>query len=194
MKYLLSCLIALPLVASCTVIQEEYYEPGYYAPPPGVEVERYAPPPVYYRDNQPHYHGHTAYRPAPRGRVYHGHPNTGRGNPVVVNPRGAQTQVPPQQNIHGHPSTGQNGGTLHVHPGTSSGNIHGHPNTGGSVQIHPSTSAATTHGHPESANSVVVTPPVVTGPTGQSQGKIGAGDMQQSSNSGHAAPVVQSHS
>jgi hypothetical protein len=98
--------LLLPLLTSC-VVQEGYYEPGYYPPPPPspyVEIHRY--------DEHRHEHHRTpGYRPAPQARVYQGHVNNhgnvqvqGNNRPdghaVVVNPHQPQTQVQP--NAHGH--------------------------------------------------------------------------------------------
>lgn len=79
MKYLVSSLIALPLITSC-VVQQEYYEPGYYDAPPPPQVE------VYRHGRHVRY-----YRPAEQARVHHGH--APRGSAVIVTPRGPRAQV-----------------------------------------------------------------------------------------------------
>lgn len=143
MKYLVSCLLVLPLITSC-VEQDQYYPQDYYNPAPRVEVQRNAPT---------HYHHNGYSRPAPQGRVYHGRTDLNRNR---ANPRGAQGDVDVQQNVHGqggtnhhnvvrHPPT--NGGAVVV-PG--SGKVHGHNNVHGQssqpVHAHDDTQE-TTHGH-----------------------------------------------
>ncbi|CEG57497.1 hypothetical protein [Legionella fallonii] len=105
MKYLVSCLLALPLLTSC-VEQDPYYEHNYYAPPPPrVEVERH---------DLEHHHNNGHYRPAPQGRVYqghnnvHGHGNVNGGSRVIVNSHNPQGQVQVQQNTHGHGGANNN--------------------------------------------------------------------------------------
>lgn len=38
MKYLIPCVLLFPLLSSCTVIQEDFYQPEYLGPAPRVEV------------------------------------------------------------------------------------------------------------------------------------------------------------
>lgn len=149
MKYLVPLVFALPLLTSCEVVQGEYYEQGYYSPSPRVEVvPNYGPR---------HYHDHARYRSAPRGRVYHGHANTGAGA-VVVTPRGPQSGG--QYNVHGHDA---NAGAVVRHPQSAETqvqrNVHGHDgmqqNTHGHSDTnevrHPQTSGTqvqkSVHGH-----------------------------------------------
>lgn len=108
MKYLVPCLLVLPLLVSC-VEQDPYTERNYYAPPPPrVEVERHDL-------NQHHHHNNGYYRPAPQARVYHGHNNVHGGSKVIVNPHAPQGQVQVQQhNTHGH--GGANNNVAHTHP------------------------------------------------------------------------------
>lgn len=153
MKYLVSCLLALPLLTSCTVIEEQYYDPGYYPPPPRVEVHPIQPRPQF---NNYHGHDNNGPRPAPGRRVYQGHPNNG-GHPVVVNPRPAQAHVPKNahghnsnnvpNNVHGHPDRGN----MHGHTNKGS-TVHGHGgNTGSAAVVRPQASTAPTQVHPHSA-------------------------------------------
>ncbi|MCL9685521.1 hypothetical protein [Legionella maioricensis] len=149
MKYLVSCLLVLPLITSC-VEQDQYYESNYYNPAPRVEVER----------NNPNYHHHNNgyYRPAPQGRAYHGHTDVNR-NRVMVNPRASQGVGEVQHNIHGQGGTHHN--NVAEHPPTTGGavvvqenvqgNVHGHDNNVHGkpqqpVHAHDDT-PETTHGH-----------------------------------------------
>ncbi|HRD71076.1 MAG TPA: hypothetical protein PK657_13125 [Legionella sp.] len=93
MKYLVTCLMVLPVMTACTVIQEDYYQPDYYRPAPQVEVRRYHPPVHYHNENR-RYHGHNEYRPAPQGGSYHGHSSVGSAPQV-------------QGNVHGHDESNQ---------------------------------------------------------------------------------------
>lgn len=141
MKYLVSCLLVLPLITSC-VEQDQYYEQNYYNPAPRVEVQR----------NYPNHHN-GYYRPAPQERAYHGHADVNR-NRVIVNPRVSQGDVQVQHNVHGQggnhnnverhaPTTGSAvvvQGKVHGHDG----NVHGKPQQ--PVHAHDE-SQETTHGH-----------------------------------------------
>ncbi len=93
MKYLVPCLLVLPLLTSC--MENDPYESNYYAPPPRVEIERHDL-------NQHYHHNNGYYRPAPQGRVYHGHTNVNGGSRVIVNSHTPQGRVEVQQNTHGH--------------------------------------------------------------------------------------------
>lgn len=118
MKYLVTCLLALPLMTAC-VEQDQYYEQNYYSPPPRVEVHPVAP--------NRHYHGTTgSYREAHQESVYHGHGEVSR-NSVLVNPRAPRAHV---ENTHGH--VGNNG------------HIARHPNVSGSPVVVPQ---GASHGH-----------------------------------------------
>jgi len=156
MKYLVSLILAIPLITSCTVIQEEYYEPNYYNPPPRVEVV-----PDY---NHRHYHDgrRTVYRPAPRGRVYHGHTQVAP-NAVIINPRAPQVRA--QQNVHGH--NGNAGVVVRPSaPGTQvqvQPNVHGHNGNAGTVVRPPAPGAQVqvqqnVHGHNGNGGTVVRPP------------------------------------
>lgn len=69
MKKLIIALSVIPLLSSCQFVQEEYYDSGYYNPPPQVEVVR---PYRYYQDNRIH-----------RPRMHQPH----RGpSPVIIRP------------------------------------------------------------------------------------------------------------
>ncbi|KTD65629.1 hypothetical protein [Legionella shakespearei] len=167
MKYLVSCLLAIPLLSSCTVVEEQYYDPGYYPPPPPrVEVHPIQPPRQFNN-----YHGHhqnnNGYRPAPGRRVYQGHPNNGA--PVVVNPR-PQAHGNASPNVHGHPGT--NTGNVHGHPGT--GNVHGHTNSNGTV-----------HGHGGNTGSAVVVQPQASTAPAQPQPNATGHAPQQVTVHGH---------
>lgn len=150
MKYLCSCLVALPLIASC--VEQNPYEQNYYAPPARVEV---------HQDDYTnrHYHNNNGYhRPAtPQGRIIHGH-NGHHGhsdlnqNKVIVNPPPSQVHVHGKQNIHGH---GGNNGNVVRHPSVNGGSVvvpgkaHGHDN-GNNKSRQPEQSGdapATSHGH-----------------------------------------------
>lgn len=99
MRYLVSSLVVLPLLLSCTEIQNDYSNPGYYAPPPPqVEVN-----PGYARKETRNYHGHHQQRPAPRGKVYHGHEEMDESAQV-------------QDNVHGHDD---NNTKVHGHSGNT---------------------------------------------------------------------------
>ena len=150
MRYLVSSLLVLPLLSSCTVIEEQYYERGYYVPAPRVEVRPVNP----YR----HYHANPVYRPARTGGVYHGHPVT-KGNPVLIAPRPRPAQVEAQQNVHGH--TG-NSGTVHGHAGNS-GTVHGHTGNSGVVHGHAPTDDHVVLQHSQSTG---VSNQVKTNPSG----------------------------
>lgn len=151
MKYLVSCLIALPLLSSCTIV-EEHYDPGYYPPPPPrVEVHPIQPP-RQFNNYHGHYQNNNGYRPAPGRRVYQGHPNNGA--PVVVNPR-PQVQGSVPQNVHGHNSN--NVPNVHGHPSTNAGNVHGHPSTG-NVHGHTNNNG-NVHGHGDNGGSAVIVQP-----------------------------------
>lgn len=129
MKYLVPCLLVLPLMTSC-VQQEQYYPGGYYNPPPRVEVQ------PGYPGNGHHHANNGASGSAPQARVYHGHTDINQ-NKVVVNPQVPQGQVPvqhnapAQQNVHGQ---GGNNDNVVGHPPSSGnavlvpGNVHGHGN------------------------------------------------------------------
>lgn len=124
MKYLVTCLLFLPLITSCDVVQEDYYEQGYYNPPPGrVEVN-----PNY--NSHGHYHGHSGYRPAQGGTV-HGHPEAGQG--AILNPNMPQVHGNAQQNIHGH---------------NNNGNVHGH-SSNGAVAVQPQPAAPQNNAQPK---------------------------------------------
>lgn len=105
MKYLVSCILALPVLTAC-VEQQPYYQPDYPGPAPRVEIER----------NDPRYHKH--YNSAPQQRVYHGHVNV---NPDegIVHHHSSQGGVEVQANsIHEHGSnnnaSSQSGGAVVV--------------------------------------------------------------------------------
>ena len=134
MKYLVSCLLALPLITSC-VEQDQYYERHYYSPAPRVEVQR--------DYNNHHRHQNEYYRPAPQGRIYHGHDevrhNVHRHDDV-------------RHNVHGHDGNNDN---IAVHPHASEAphgaqeKVHGHNGNGKPQQpIHNNHEAQdSTHGH-----------------------------------------------
>lgn len=92
MKYLVPCVLVLPLITSC-VEQDPYYEQNYYAPSARVEV---------HQDDYPnrHYHNHHGYhRPAaPQGRTYHGHTDLNQNKIIIQSTPQAHVQV--QQNVH----------------------------------------------------------------------------------------------
>jgi hypothetical protein len=136
MRYLVSCLLVLPFLSSCTVIEEQYYERGYYVPAPRVEVQpNYA---------NRHHHVNNGYRSVPSNRVYY----TG-GNAVVINPRPAQVVRP--NNVRGYSN---NAGTVHGHTGNS-GTVHGHVNNS---NVHGHVNNGNVHGHAPSAGNVVQHP------------------------------------
>ncbi|MGL6028268.1 MAG: hypothetical protein ACRC0M_00585 [Legionella sp.] len=102
MKYIVYGFLALPLVAlaSCTVVDEQYYGSRYYTPAPQVEVQRYYPDARYNRPIQRQQHvAYKSHNAQPR--VYHGHRPV-RNNTIVVNPRVPRAQVEVQTNAHGH--------------------------------------------------------------------------------------------
>ncbi len=119
MKHLMISCIAVVLLTSCQVNEDDYYNP-----PPRVEVN-----PNYYPHR--HYHGHPEYRPAPSGNNYHGHVSQG-GNAGVINSQ-QQVHVAPannQQNIHGHEDNKEDS-VVHKHPAAAAeddvqANVHGH--------------------------------------------------------------------
>ncbi|WP_238400300.1 hypothetical protein [Legionella bononiensis] len=169
MRYLVSSLLVLPLLSSCTVIEEQYYDRGYYVPAPRVEVRPVNP--------HRHYHANPVYRPARTGGVYHGHPVT-NGNTVLIAPRPRSAQVEVQQNVHGH--TG-NSGTVHGHAG-SSGTVHGHAGNSGTVHGHTGNSGVV-HGHAPTDDNVVLQHSQSTGVTNQakanSSGMVNRGNVQE---------------
>ncbi|KGP63422.1 hypothetical protein EP47_09420 [Legionella norrlandica] len=124
MKYLISLVFFIPLLSSCTVIQEDFYQPGYLESAPRVEVNRYYPQGYY---NRQHYRSNNRYYyAAPRGKVYHNHPDA-RGNAVIVNPSHPQSSIEIRPNVHEHTA---NDSSVHRHPfSNSSGSVHGHPNS-----------------------------------------------------------------
>ncbi|RUR20286.1 hypothetical protein ELY21_01855 [Legionella sp. km535] len=128
MRYLVSSLLALPLLTSCTVVEQQYYDRGYSIPAPMVEVRPVNP--------HRHFHANPVYRPAQAGGVYHGHPDA-YANKVLISPRPRPAQIGVQNNVHGHAETI---GTVHGHAGNS-GTVHGHAG-----------SAGTTHGHTPTDN------------------------------------------
>lgn len=130
MKRLMPAFLLVPVLSSC-VVQEGYYEPGYYPPPP---------PPVV----EVHRHHHHGYRPAPAAQVrieqhgrVHGRHHHG-ASAVVVHP--GRPQVQPQ---------------VHVHPQTQP-QVHVHQQTQPQVHVQPQ-AKPTQHGH-ESSNGAVVKP------------------------------------
>lgn len=139
MRYLVSCMLVLPFLSSCTVVEEQYYERGYYVPAPRVEVQpEYAPI---------HRHVSNGYRSVSSNRVY----NNG-GNAVVINPRRAD--VAKSNNVHGHSN---NSGIVHGHTGNS-GTVHGHTNN---LNVHGNSGNTNAHGHvPPSGNAIVQHPPL----------------------------------
>lgn len=115
MKYLVTCLLALPVLTAC-VEQDQYYERHYYAPAPRVEVQReYA---------NPNYHEH--YRQSQPGTEFHGHADTHVG----VNPGSQAHGHGGQQNADGHGAhhnaheQGGQKGPVAQHPNSST-NGHG---------------------------------------------------------------------
>lgn len=142
MKYILYGFLALPFVAlaSCSVVEEQYYGPGYYAPPPQVEVQRYYPDERYQRVQR---HPHVGYsRHTPQPRVYHGHRPV-RNNTIVVTPRAPQARVEMQRNAHGH-SHSVNPGTIVRRQESGPANVKGHSPT---QQSHSNNKAVTQKGH-----------------------------------------------
>lgn len=129
MKYLVSCLIALPLITSC-VDQEQYSERNYYAPVPRVEVQR--------NPNNNYHSNNGNYRPAPQGRVDHGH--GGNNSNIVRHPSTSGSAVIVQGNEHEH-GHGHDNNNAHGH---DNNNAHGRPQnptqSQGEVQ-------ETAHGH-----------------------------------------------
>lgn len=112
MKYFASLLIAVPLVASCTVIQDDYYAPNYHGHSQYIPVTRtahHAHAPVH--RVQPNTHGHkgpVVRHRAVRAGTTHGHveakPNVHGHNEPKVRPQarnpGTPVQVPSR--AHGH--------------------------------------------------------------------------------------------
>ncbi|CAM2939036.1 hypothetical protein [Legionella worsleiensis] len=147
MRYLVSILLFFPLLSSCTVVEEHYYDRGYYVPAPRVEVRPVAP--------QGYYHAHPMYRPVRAAGVYHGHPDP-YANKVVVAPRPRSAQAQGGVNVHGH--TGH-AGTVHGHGGNT-GTIHGHNNPANvhSVHKHPQTKGGATQLPPGVSNGSAVQP------------------------------------
>lgn len=144
MRYLVSCLLVLPFLSSCTVIEEQYYERGYYVPAPRVEVQpNYA---------NRHHHVNNGYRSVPSNRVYYS-----GGNAVVINPRPAQIVTP--NNVHSHSN---NAGTVHghannsnVHGHVNNGNVHGHAPSAGNVNVqHPQANGAVNHVKPNNRQAI----------------------------------------
>ncbi|MDR3441773.1 MAG: hypothetical protein P4L65_02030 [Legionella sp.] len=143
MKRLLPCLLLVPLLTSCYVAQEGYYEPGYYHPAPRVEVHRY---------EQPHNHGyHRGYRPAPQARVEHGRGPHHGGQAVIVSPRQPQMHAPGRPNVHGQA----------IPPGRP--NVHG-PATSPSRPNVPRQSQSNVHGQTTNSPAAVVEHPSQSGP------------------------------
>lgn len=154
MKYLMTCLLAIPFLTSCNMVEEEYYGNSYYNPPPRMEVH-----PNYHShgQGQHHYHGHSDYRPAPMSNNNHGHFTSGTNQAPV---RHYQPQIQASQNVHAH---GQAGNNVVVHPGNqptpvqSQQKIHGHAEASDESQQHSHSSQSTetnissgfgqTHGH-----------------------------------------------
>ncbi|WP_298627141.1 hypothetical protein [uncultured Legionella sp.] len=138
MRYLVSCLLAMPLLGSCTVVEEHYYGREYYAPAPRVEVQ------PHYAERH-HHHVNAGYRAVPNNRVYYS------GNTVVVNPRQAQAVMPNNVRKHSGNMHGHNGNAATVHGHTNNPNVHGHGNNG------------TVHGHGPSVGNGVVQHPQANG-------------------------------
>lgn len=90
MKYLLLGLLSLPLVTACTAIQEEYYEPYGFPPPPRAEVYQNTYPGPYPRPQAPIYQ---------RGPRYYLEEHVDAGSTVIVTPRGPAYNP---ANVHTH--------------------------------------------------------------------------------------------
>ena len=99
MKYFLLGLLSLPLITSCTVIEEEYGPYG--PPPPRAEVYRYEEPGRYHRHPRVYQYDQGAY-PSAQARPISRHPSA--GNTVIVRPgnQSRHGQVVAPQNTHGH--------------------------------------------------------------------------------------------
>ena len=95
MKYLIAGIAMLPLLTSCEVVQQEYYDQGYYNPPPQVEVVR---PYRYAQDGR-------IYRAGPHDRVYYRH-GSSRPAPQVEVIRPSSAPVP-QGKVYDHRPSGQ---------------------------------------------------------------------------------------
>ncbi|BCA94859.1 hypothetical protein TUM19329_12200 [Legionella antarctica] len=144
MKYLVSCLLVLPLITSC-VEQDQYYERNYYNPAPRVEVQRNSPN---------HYHHNEYFRSVPQSSVYHGRADLNQ-NRIIVNPRISQGDVVVQQNGPRQSRAKQNNAVRYPSTnrgsGVVQGKIHGHDNNVHSkpqqpVHAHEDTQE-TIHGH-----------------------------------------------
>lgn len=130
MKYFMLSLASLPLLASCTTMQEEYYGPYDMPPSSRAEVHRHVEPGYY--PNQPKMYSQ-------RG-AYHAHGGTvpvhraSRGSAVITSQRNHTNQV------HGH--TGRTGRTV-IAPQNSQGH-----SSNGTVS-----SPNKPHGHSDSATN-----------------------------------------
>ncbi|HAU1638014.1 hypothetical protein [Legionella pneumophila] len=133
MKYLIPCALLFPLLSSCTVIQEDFYQPEYLGPAPRVEVTPSYPQGHYHRHYNQRYHNNNRYYSAPRGKVYYEHAKT-QGHAVVVTPPSPQARVEVQNNVHGH--------------NANNGQVHGHTHDNGNAHNHPDSSNV--HGHDSS--------------------------------------------
>lgn len=133
MRYLISSLLALPLICSCTATQAHYYGRDYYAPLAHVEVYR-----KHQNYNAPrHYHGHNGYRAVPRGEA------------VVVNPRFSRPPLRSQQNVHGHnPNVHGHNQNIHGH----NPNVHGHNSNVNGHNSNAQGNSGNTITHPPAAN------------------------------------------
>ncbi|HDO7894502.1 TPA: hypothetical protein P5J68_002486 [Legionella pneumophila] len=130
MKYLIPCVVLFPLLSSCTVIQEDFYQPEYLGPAPRVEVTPSYPQGHYHRHYNQRYHSNNRYYSAPRGKVHYEHAKT-QGHAAVVTPPPSHARVEVQKNVHGH--------------NANNGQVHGHAHDNGNVHSHPDSSNV--HGH-----------------------------------------------
>ncbi len=129
MRYLVSGLLILPFLSSCSVADQHHYHRGYYVPAPRVEVQPY--------DANRHYHENS------RNRVYYNN-----GSNVVIHPRPVHVAVP--RNNHGHVNNsvslhGHSGVSGNVHGPVNNTNTHGHNPKSGAVVVPPWANGAIHH-------------------------------------------------
>lgn len=117
MRYLVSSLLTLPLLISCTSVQQDYYAPGFYNSVVPVHRHSYQAPHPYQGQVVSHIVRHET--------VHHGHGAT-NGKKIIRHPKTrAQVQQnvhghdEPQGNVHGHSSPAVNGSVMHQHNGSA---------------------------------------------------------------------------
>lgn len=104
MRYLVSSLLTLPLLISCTTVQQEYYAPGFY-------------------QATHHYQGQVLSQAIRGEMVHHGH-GTRKRKAIVRHP---ETHAQVQQNVHGHDTPK---GVVHGHTSPAVNGVVIHPHSG----------------------------------------------------------------